>query len=312
MLSLRQRVYLRESGSLILSELLSDYTVRVVVMGSAMIGSVSGALGCFAYLRRQSLIGDVVAHSSLLGIVLAFWVSYLITGTGNKSLLVLIPGAIVAGLASLLLTQTITSQTKIKEDAGLGVMLAIFFGTGMTLLRWLQRKQPPIPGRSGLDDYLFGMAAAMTSKDVWMIGILGLISIITVILIWPRLKVMTFDPQYASGLGLPVRGLEFALLCLMVVGIVIGLQIAGVVLMISLLVAPAAAARQWTDHFGRMIILASLIGALSAASGSLISAVGHNLPTGPVIVLLMTLAVVASILFSPSRGIIYRRLRHAA
>ncbi|MEM6689750.1 MAG: metal ABC transporter permease [Planctomycetota bacterium] len=295
-----------------MSELLSDYTVRIVVMGSAMIGGVSGALGCFAYLRRQSLIGDVVAHSSLLGIVMAFWLSYVITGNGNKSLIVLIPGAILAGLASLLLTRAITSQTKIKEDAGLGVMLAIFFGTGMMLLRWLQRKQPPIPGRSGLDDYIFGMAAAMTSNDLWMIGTLGTLSVIVVILIWPRLKVMTFDPQYAAGLGLPVGSLELVLLCLMVVGIVIGIQIAGVVLMISLLVAPAAAARQWTHHFGRMIILASVIGGVCAAGGSLISAVGSNLPTGPVIVVLITIAVVASLLFAPGRGIVFRRLRSAS
>ncbi|MEL6896274.1 MAG: metal ABC transporter permease, partial [Planctomycetota bacterium] len=116
-------------------ELLSDYTVRVVIFGSVMIGAVSGALGCYAYLRRQSLIGDVVAHSSLLGIVLSFLGAYLITGDGNKSLWVLIPGAIFAGLGALTLTRMITSNTRIKTDAGLGVMLAIFFGTGMMLLR---------------------------------------------------------------------------------------------------------------------------------------------------------------------------------
>lgn len=276
-----------------------------------MIGAVSGSLGCFAYLRRQSLIGDVVAHSSLLGIVLAFGCVYLVTGVGDKSLVVLIPGAIIAGLASLLLTKAITGQTRIKEDAGLGVMLAIFFGTGMMLLRWMQRAQPPIPGRSGLDGYLFGMSAAMTSRDLWMIGLLGAVAVLAMLLFWSRMKVMTFDPDYAAGLGLPVRRLELLILVLMVIGIVIGLQIAGVVLMISLLVAPAAAARQWTGHLGGMVALSALLGALCSAGGALISATGRSLPTGPVIVVLATLVFIFSILFAPGRGLLFKRRRIA-
>lgn len=288
-------------------EFWTDYTVRVVVFGSTLIGAVSGALGCYAYLRRQSLIGDVVAHSSLLGIVGAFWAVFLLTGTGNKSLWIIIPGAIIAGIAALLLTRAVTTHTRIKEDAGLGVMLAIFFGTGMMLLRWLQRAQPPIPGRSGLDDYLFGMSAAMTSQDLWMIGILGTSAVVTMMLFWSRLKILTFDSEYAAGIGLPARRLELLMLGLLVVGIVIGLQIAGVVLMISLLVAPAAAARQWTKHLGPMVGLAATIGALCSAGGALLSAVYSRLPTGPVIVVLVTLAFVASIVFAPGRGLMFRR-----
>ncbi len=288
-------------------ELLSDYTVQVVVLGSAMVGAVSGSLGCFAYLRRQSLIGDVVAHSSLLGIVLAFWAAFLLTGEGNKSLWVLIPGAIAAGIASLLLTKAITQQTRIKEDAGLGVMLAIFFGTGMMVLRWLQKSQPPIPGRSGLDGYLFGMAATITSSDLWMIGSLGIASTATMLLTWTQLKALTFDAEYAAGLGLPVRRLELLMLSLLVVGIVIGLQIAGVVLMVSLLVAPAAAARQWTSNLGKMVLLAATIGSVCAVAGALVSATGNHLPTGPVIVVLVTLVFVISILLAPHRGLLVRR-----
>lgn len=285
----------------------SDYTVRVVVSGSAMIGAVSGSLGCFAYLRRQSLIGDVVSHASLLGIVAAFWIGYLITGEGSKSLWLLVPGAIAAGLGSLLLTKVITQQTRIKEDAGLGVMLAIFFGTGMMLLRWMQRSRPPIPGRSGLEDYLFGMAAAMTQDDLWMIGSLGTLSLVTMLLTWSRLKVLTFDPAYAAGLGLPVRWLELLMLCLLVVGIVIGLQIVGVVLMIALLVAPASAARQWTRHLGTMVFLAAAIGAISAASGAIISAAARQLPTGPVIVIILTGVFLFSLFLAPHRGLLLRR-----
>ena len=285
----------------------NDYTVRTVVLGSAMIGAVSGSLGCFAYLRKQSLIGDVVAHSSLLGIVAAFWLGHAVTGTGSKSLWLLMPGAIVAGLAALLLTKLITSQTRIKPDAGLGVMLAIFFGTGMMLLRWVQRAQPPIPGRAGLDDYLFGMAAAMTRADIVMITALGSVAVLTMLLTWNRLKLLTFDEGYAAGLGLAVTPFEILLLALMVIAIVIGLQVVGVVLTIALLITPASAARQWTNHLGPMVAVATVIGSLCAASGAFISATGEHLPTGPVIVLLLTGVFLISILFAPRRGLLVRR-----
>ncbi len=291
-------------------ELWTDYTFRVVLAGSAMIGAVSGALGCFAYLRRQSMIGDVVSHASLLGITGAFWLAYLITGAGSKSLWLLIPGAIVIGVAALLLTRAITGVTRIKEDAGLGVMLAIFFGSGLLLLRWMQRANPPVPGHSGLEGYLFGMAAAMTMNDLLMIGGLGAVSTVLVLLFWSRLKVLTFDPKFAAGLGLPVRGLELLMLCLMVTGIVIGLQIAGVVLMIAMLIAPASAARQWTHGLGKMVLLAAGIGGVSAALGAAISATGDHVPTGPAIVVILTGVFVVSILLAPGRGLLLRGKRN--
>lgn len=290
-------------------EFWSDYTVRLVVLGSGMIGAISGALGCFAYLRKQSLVGDVVAHSSLLGIVLAFWCTYLLTGTANKSIEVLLAGALVAGLASLFLTDLITSQTRIKSDAGLGIMLAVFFGTGIMLLRFLQRQQPAIPGISGIDDYLFGMAATMTSRDAWLIGVVGVTAVATMTVLWHRLKLLTFDAGYASGLGLPVRMLEVVMLALIVTGIVVGLQIVGVVLMIGLLIAPAASARQWTRSMSAMCITASCIGAVSAAAGALISAIGSGLPTGPVIVLILSAVFAFSLIAAPGRGIMHRRRR---
>ncbi|MEO1617215.1 MAG: metal ABC transporter permease [Planctomycetota bacterium] len=287
-------------------ELANDYTVQVVVLGSAGIGGVSGALGCFAYLRRQSLMGDVVSHSSLLGIVLAFWLAFLITGESSRSLWVLMPGALLAGLASLLLSRFITRRTALKEDAGLGVMLAIFFGSGMMFLRYLQRSQPRVGGQSGLDQYLFGMAAAMTKADLWMIGVLGGLALFAMTLTWFRLKLITFDPQYAAGLGLRLGLYEVVLLSLLVIGIVIGLQIAGVVLMVSLLIAPASAARQWTSSLGSMVMLAAVIGAVTAASGAFISALVGSLPTGPVIVLLVTLVFLVSLIAAPGRGLIFR------
>ena len=287
-------------------ELLGDHTFRTVLLGTATIGAVSGALGCFAYLRKQSLIGDVVAHSSLFGIMLFFLGSYWLTGQGSKSLLVLIPGAIFAGTIALIITRTIVQRTKIKEDSGLGVMLAVFFGSGILLMRWAQRTEPAIPGQRGLQDYLFGMAAAMTQDDLWMIGLLGSASMVMVLAFWKELKVFTFDPLFSQSLGMKTRWLDNLLVVLMVNGIVIGIQSVGVVLMIALLVTPASSARQWTSHLGTMVVLAAAMGAFCGAAGSLISACYPHLPTGPVIVLVATSLFVFSIVFAPGRGILAR------
>ena len=290
-------------------ELLFDHTFRTVLFGTMAIGAVSGAIGCFAYLRRQSLVGDVVSHSSLLGIMLFFLISYWVTGQGSKSMFVLIPGAMVAGVAALMLTQLLVNRTSVRDDSGLGVMLAIFFGSGIWLLRGVQKADPPIPGRRGLEDFLFGMAASMTRSDLIMIAIVGLISIAVVGLLWKELKVFTFDPLFSHSLGFRTKWLNLLLLMILVNGIVIGIQCIGVVLMISMLVTPAAAARQWTRTLGPMVGLAAVIGAFCGAVGTVVSAEVSNMPTGPVIVLTGVVVFLVSILVAPSRGLIAKQLK---
>ena len=292
----------------VLADLFADYTFRTVLLGSVGIGAVSGAFGCFSYLRRQSLIGDVVSHSSLLGIMLVFLVSYWVTGTGSKSLYVLLPGAMIAGIAALMLTRWIVDRTPVREDSGLGTMLAIFFGGGILLLRWVQRSSEVIPGRRGLKDFLFGMAASMTRDDLIMIAIIGSASLLALLLYWRQLKVFTFDPLFSHCLGFNTKFLNVLLILLMVNGIVIGIQCVGVILMIALLVSPAAAARQWTNSLGSMVGLAAIFGAVAAASGSIASGLISNLPTGPVIVLSGVSIFLFSIVFAPKRGVVANRL----
>ncbi|MGB0333478.1 MAG: metal ABC transporter permease, partial [Planctomycetota bacterium] len=249
-----------------------DPTLVVVAAGTTAVGAVSGALGCFAYLRRQGLVGDVVSHSALLGVVGAFVLSYALTGAASRSLGVLVPGALVAGTAALMLARSVSNRTRLNDDASLGVMLSIFFGGGLFLLRWVQRQSPPIPGQAGLEDYIFGMAAAMTRADLVMVFSLGGGALLTLLLLWKELKVFTFDPDFSQSLGLPSRRLDLLMMALLVTGVVIGIQTVGVILMIALLVTPAAAARQWTARLSTMVLLAATFGATSGAGGALISA----------------------------------------
>ena len=290
--------------------LFEDHTIRTVMLGSVLVGGISGGLGCFAYLNRQSLVGDVIAHSSLLGIVAAFLAGAAFGLSGGLSLWLLMIGAIAAGLMAALLTQFVTTRTRLPKDAALGVMLAIFFGSGLSLLRWLQRRSPPLPGVAGLDDYLFGMAAATTSRDVLITAALGLPMVVLAVVAWNRLKIVTLDAAFASGLGVRTAFWDVVIQIVLVVSIVIGLQIVGVILMIALLITPAASARQWTRHMGPMIVLAAAIGGVCAVLGAVISSLGVHLPTGPVIVLLLAAVFLISILLAPQRGLLTQRATH--
>lgn len=283
-------------------DLFTDYTLRTVSMGAAVLGIVSGVLGSFAVLRRQSLLGDAMSHAALPGIVLVFLL------LGTKAPLQLMIGAILAGWLGVLLVVFITQQTRIKQDSSLGIVLAVFFAFGVGLMSWIQRHQGSA-AQSGLDKFLFGRAAALVERDVVTMALLGGVTLIAIVLFWKEFKLISFNPEYAASLGLPVRGLGIFLTTLIVVAIVIGLQTVGVVLMSAMVIAPAVAARQWTDRLGWMVILAGFFGAMAGISGAMISSLGSGLSTGPVIVLTISAIVVISLLVAPNRGLLARWLR---
>jgi manganese/zinc/iron transport system permease protein len=289
-------------GSLF-ADLLFDYTLRTVALGSATLGVVSGVLGAFAVLRRQSLLGDAVAHAALPGIALVFLL------TGSKSPWALLAGAIAAGWVGTLAVQAITRATRVKEDAALGIVLSVFFGFGVVLLTFIQKL--PTASQAGLDAFLFGQAATLVTRDVVAMVALGGVALVAVALLWKEMKLITFDPAFAASLGLPTARLSVLLITLIVVAIVVGLQTVGVVLMSAMIVAPAAAARQWTDRLGPMVALSGVLGAAAGLAGAVTSSLVPRLPTGPTIVLYISAVVLVSLLFAPGRGILarYRRMR---
>jgi manganese/zinc/iron transport system permease protein len=281
--------------------LLSDYTLRVVAAGAGMLGLVAGALGCFAVLRRQSLLGDAISHAALPGIVLAF----ILTGTRNP--LVLVLGAALAGWLGTLCITAIIRYGRLPADTALGIVLSVFFGFGLVLLTYVQ--QLPTAAQAGLDTFLFGQAATMLAGDVVVIAALGSLCLLAVAVFWKEFKLLTFDPEFGATQGLNVPAVDVLLTTFLVVAIVIGLQTVGVVLMSALVIAPAAAARQWTNSLSVMVVLAALFGAMAGVGGALVSAGAGRLPTGPTIVLAAMVLVVLSLAFAPARGLVWSGLR---
>ncbi|OZC04172.1 metal ABC transporter permease [Rubricoccus marinus] len=275
-----------------------DYTLQVVALGAAVLGITSGALGTFAVLRGQSLLGDAISHAALPGVVIAFIVM------GTKAPLGLALGAGIAGWLGALAVGSVVRRSRIPLDAALGIVLAVFFGLGLVALTFAQR----IPGlnSAGLNAYLFGQAAALVAADVWLMAALGALALGTMAVFWKELKVLLFDPDFAASVGYPVRRLDVLLTTLLVIAIVVGLQTVGVVLMSAMLIAPAAAARQWTNTLSGVVGLAALFGAASGVSGALLSATVAQLPTGPTIVLCASGIVLVSLLAAPGRGLVAR------
>ena len=258
-------------------------------------------LGSFAVLRKQSLLGDAISHAALPGIAIAFLI------TGTKETNVLLIGALISGLLGAFWIRGITKRTHLKSDTALGLILSIFFGFGMLLLTYIQKQ--PNANQSGLDKFLFGQAATLLSRDVWFMASVTLVCLIVLLLFWKEFKILLFDAEYAKTLGFNIKLIDILITSFIVLAIVLGLQTVGVVLMSAMLLAPAAAARQWTNSLGVMVILAAIFGATSGVLGTAISASQNNLSTGPVIVLVAAIFVVFSFVFSPSRGLLFRQIR---
>lgn len=281
--------------------LFADYTLRNVALGSAVLGVVSGVLGCFAVLRRQGLLGDALAHATLPGVCVAFILA------GTRAPFVLLLGAAVSATLGALLILAVVGGTRIKQDAALGIVLSVFFGAGTVMLTYIAGTGNA--GQSGLDRFIFGQAATIVREDVVTMAVLAGVALIVVFVLFKEFKVLSFDPEFAASLGYPVAKLNVLLTSLIVVAIVIGIQTVGVILMAAMLITPAAAARQWTDRLSGMVFVSGVFGALSGVSGAMVSASGANLPTGPIIVLVATGLFLFSLVFGARHGFLWSRLR---
>jgi manganese/zinc/iron transport system permease protein len=177
----------------------------------------------------------------------------------------------------------------------------------MLLLTFIQKQ--PNANQAGLDKYLFGQAATLVESDVWMMAIVTAICLFVLLLFWKEFKILLFDKEYAKTLGFNTKTIDILITSFIVLAIVLGLQTVGVVLMSAMLLAPAAAARQWTNSLANMVFLAALFGAFSGVFGTAISASQNNLSTGPVIVIVAAVFVFISFVFSPSRGLLFKQIR---
>ena len=278
--------------------ILQSYTTQMVLLGTALLGLASGIAGTFAVLRKESLIGDGLSHAALPGVVIAFLL------TGIKDIEVLITGAALSSITAAWLITITVENSKIKFDGALATILSAFFGLGMVLLTYLQSLNNA--GQAGLSKFIFGQAATILARDVYITSAAALIIIVLTALFWKELKLISFDVEYAKTLQIPVTFTLILYRSLLIMTIIIGIQSVGAILISSLLIAPAVGARQWTNKLGTMCILAGLFGMVSAMGGTIWSTTVQKLPTGPAIIVILSVIVLLSLIFAPNRGILWQ------
>lgn len=255
---------------------------------AAICGLVCGVIGCHVVLRGMAFIGDAVAHSVFPGVAIAFAV-------GAD----LVLGGALAGLLTALGIAVVSQNRRLREDTVIGVFFAAAFSLGIVVLS-------SAPGYSGsLESFLFGQILGISDADVRLVAGAGAALLLVVLALGKELVAVGLDRETARAAGLPVLLLDLALYATVTVAIVISLQAVGNVLVLALLITPAACARLLTDRLRTMMLLAPAIGALSSLGGLYLS-YELGLAAGGMIVLVATAVFVLCWLLAPRHGLLAR------
>ena len=266
------------------AELVTNYTYAQALAGTVAVAGCAGAVGPLVYLRRQSLMVDAVSHASFPGLIAVFIVAASL-GFNGRNVIALTCGAVALGCLAVAAINYLPKHSPLKTDAVMAAVLSTFFSLGMLLMQYVARH--PLPGKAGIQDYLLGNASTLTRADVISAALVGALTVLALGAVHFPLALAVFDPAY--------RRFEPLVFLVLTVVAVIGIKVVGVVLMVAVVVAPAAAARQWVKRLPEFIALSAALGALSAAVGTYAS-VNWAIPAGPAIVLVQAAIVAASLI----------------
>lgn len=286
---------------------LQDYNTRMVMLGTGLLGAASGVIGVFLLLRKRALLGDAISHATLPGVCIAFLIGVASGGSG-KSMPLLLSGAATTGLLGGLAILGLRQFRRIKEDAALGIVLSIFFGLGILLLTLIQ--QIPEGHAAGLEGFIYGKTASMVAEDAVLIASVTGCVLLVALLLYRPMQLLCFDEGYAASQGWPVFLLDGLLMSLVVAITIVGLQAVGLIMIIALLVVPAAASRFWTHQLPKMLPLSAALATFSCLVGATISALAPRVPSGAAIVLIAVATFLVSLFFGNVRGIYWSWRRH--
>ncbi len=284
----------------------SGFNTNVVILGTTLLGFASGIIGVFALLRKRALMTDALSHATLPGIAIAFLAAQSL-GFQRRSIPILLIGATISGVIGIVCIQFILRHTRLREDTAIGIILSVFFGAGIVGLSYVQSNAPN--NSAGLNAFIYGQAATMSSSDVILMGSIAVIAVLATLLLLKEFTLVCFNDSFAKVDGWPVSIVDLLMMALVVIVTVAGLQAVGLILVVAMLIIPPVSARFWTDRVWKLVLIAGLIGALSAYTGSVISALLPRKPAGAVIVLTSGVFFALSMFLAPSRGVIAASIR---
>ena len=285
-------------------DILTSYSFIIVGSGTFLLAAIAGAVGCITVLKGQSLIGDAIGHAAFPGIILSFMLFM------QREPVLLTLGAVASGATAFMLIQVIKENSKLKLDAILAVVLSSFFGVGMVLKSYIQgTSNYKDAAQSGLSSYIFGQAAYIMKDDVKLIVYIGVPTLVLLVLFYKEIKLFLFDEIYAKAIGIRTV-LLYGIILIMTMGIIAaGLKLVGAILISSLLIIPAITALQWSNKFSRVLIIAGVVGGVSALIGTYISTAYDGMSTGATIILIMGSFAIISLVTGPHGMIKNLRMR---
>lgn len=285
-----------------LSQFSFDYFFWIVALGTMVLGFTSGLIGTSLVLEKQSQLGDAIGHAVYPGVIITF----MLFQTRNTAILLV--GAVVFGLIAFSIIQLIRRYTDFPYESILALVLSAFFSLGLLLYNVVQRNpQFQTVNFAGLNNYIMGQAAFLMWSDVRLIIIVSVVVVAVFMLLYPKIKLYLFDSIFAQTIGINSQWISHLLLLMCLLVIAVGLQAVGAKLISSMLVAPAIAAQQWTQSYGKMLGLAGVFGMVAAFIGTLLSTAISNIATGPMIVVVLTAIALLSLIFG-TKGILADKL----
>ncbi|MBX3000776.1 MAG: metal ABC transporter permease [Caldilineaceae bacterium] len=260
------------------------------LMASIIVGVLCPVIGTYIILQGMAFFGDALSHAILPGVVVAFLLSWPLS-----------VGALIVGVLAAVGIGLLSERGEIREDTAIGIVFAGSFALGIAMISTVRSYAVD------LTHILFGNVLGIANRDLWLVGGLGLLILLTVIVLYKEFLVLAFDPTLAVVLRLPARFLRYLLLVLIALTIVVSLQTVGIALMLAMLVTPAAAAQLLTRRLPTMMLTAAGIGAFANVTGLYLSFY-YNVASGPAMVLTATAIFLIVFFLRPGRGYLWRAL----
>ncbi len=274
--------------------LTNPWAIRALI-ASSLVGLMCGILGCFIVLRNMSLIGDALSHAVLPGI----FFSFLLVGYSTLGFFL---GSTIAGLISAVAISWIQQNVKTKNDAAIGIIFTAMFSIGIIGISWLNQSEGV---HLDLKDFLFGNVLGISDEDIYLTIGVALYTIVCVVLFFRQLFITTFQPTIAEVMGISANMIHYFLMLLLSFAIVASLRTVGVILVVAMLITPAATALLLSSKLKTVIIISAVIGVLSAVLGLFVSIIFKTTP-GPAMTLCATGFYFIAVMFSPHEGLIFK------
>ncbi len=286
-----------------------DPVLRAPTWGCILMCIASSLMGVLIFLRKRSLLSETLSHATYPGVCIGVSLfSLLFPKNEEWVFLAVLLGAFCSSLIALKAIDWLEKKKQVRTDAALCFILSFFFGIGVVIASAMQAEIPV--WHKQVQMVLFGQAATMTDMHIAIYAVFALTVSLFLVLAFRPLQAFLFDRDFAGALGIKISLLERILFWLLLLSLIVGIRSVGVVLMSGMAIAPAVAARQFSDRLQVVFFLSALFGALSGLFGNLLSILApFPLPTGPMIVLVGTSFAIFSLIFAPKRGLLFRIAR---